>query len=124
MPAMTGLLLECVPVARAGLASGVLNTGRQLGGALAVAVFGSLIAGAVRLEQGMQLSLLFGCGTPRRHGCGDTSSPYAEDGLSTADLPPEPARGDWQTPRRAMPLTALQAEPADGCLDSGPAVRH
>jgi predicted MFS family arabinose efflux permease len=41
---MTALLVGSVPAERAGIASGVLNTCRQVGGALAVAVFGALVA--------------------------------------------------------------------------------
>ena len=44
MPPMTAVLLNGVPPRRAGTASGVFNTSRQLGGALAVAVFGALLA--------------------------------------------------------------------------------
>jgi len=44
VPAMTGLVLAGVPAERAGMASGVLNTFRQVGGALAVAVYGALLA--------------------------------------------------------------------------------
>ena len=43
MPAMTAVALASAPVERAGLASGVLNTARQAGGALGVAVLGSLL---------------------------------------------------------------------------------
>jgi DHA2 family methylenomycin A resistance protein-like MFS transporter len=45
VPALTALLMDSVPAARAGTASGLLNAFRQTGGALAVALFGSLIAG-------------------------------------------------------------------------------
>jgi EmrB/QacA subfamily drug resistance transporter len=44
MPPVTGVLLNSVPSHRAGAASGVFNTSRQAGGALAVAVFGMLLA--------------------------------------------------------------------------------
>jgi MFS transporter, DHA2 family, methylenomycin A resistance protein len=40
VPAMTTLLLSVVPRARSGIASGVLNSVRQAGGALGVALFG------------------------------------------------------------------------------------
>ncbi|WP_257232495.1 MFS transporter [Streptomyces sp. Rer75] len=42
--ALMALLLENVPAQRAGVAGGVLNAARQLGGALAVAAFGALVA--------------------------------------------------------------------------------
>jgi len=58
VPAMTGLLLQSVPAARAGLAGGVLNTFRQFGGALAVAVFGALVAGQAGLLHGMRVGLV------------------------------------------------------------------
>ncbi len=43
MPAMSSLAVGSAPAQRAGLASGVLNTARQSGGALGVAVLGSLL---------------------------------------------------------------------------------
>jgi DHA2 family methylenomycin A resistance protein-like MFS transporter len=45
VPALTALLMDAVPQERAGTASGLLNSLRQTGGALAVAVFGSLLVG-------------------------------------------------------------------------------
>lgn len=45
VPALTALLMDAVPAERAGTASGLLNSLRQTGGALAVALFGSLLAG-------------------------------------------------------------------------------
>ncbi|QDU56610.1 MFS transporter [Aeoliella mucimassa] len=44
MPSATSLLLNSVPRRRAGTASGVLNTCRQVGGAVAIAAFGALLA--------------------------------------------------------------------------------
>jgi DHA2 family methylenomycin A resistance protein-like MFS transporter len=58
IPTITALLLGAVPAERAGTASGVLNTCRQIGGALAVAVFGALIAQRETFIPGMQISLL------------------------------------------------------------------
>ena len=58
VPALTALLLESVPAEQAGVAGGVLNTFRQLGGALAVAVYGSLIAGGAGFLHGMRICLL------------------------------------------------------------------
>lgn len=44
VPALTALLIDAVPAHRAGTASGLLNSLRQTGGALSVALFGALIA--------------------------------------------------------------------------------
>ncbi|WP_039931705.1 MFS transporter, partial [Streptomyces viridochromogenes] len=45
VPALTALLMDAVPPERAGTASGLLNSLRQTGGALAVALFGGLLSG-------------------------------------------------------------------------------
>jgi DHA2 family methylenomycin A resistance protein-like MFS transporter len=58
VPTLTAMLLAGAPADLAGTASGVLNTSRQLGGALAVAVFGVLIADSERFQSGLQLSLV------------------------------------------------------------------
>jgi DHA2 family methylenomycin A resistance protein-like MFS transporter len=60
IPTITALLLGSVPVERAGTASGVLNTSRQLGGAMAVAVFGAFVAQRETFVSGMQVSLTVG----------------------------------------------------------------
>ena len=57
MPSVTGVVLEGVPGHQAGTASAVFNTFRQVGGAVAIAVFGALIADPDRVVAGMQLSL-------------------------------------------------------------------
>jgi DHA2 family methylenomycin A resistance protein-like MFS transporter len=44
VPAMTTSILSSVDKARAGTASAVLNTARQVGGAVGVAVFGALVS--------------------------------------------------------------------------------
>src|SRR4051794_5569136 len=58
IPPVTAVLLNSVPAHQAGTASGVFNTSRQIGGALAIAVFGSLLAGHGGLVHGLRLSLL------------------------------------------------------------------
>jgi MFS transporter, DHA2 family, methylenomycin A resistance protein len=58
MPPLTAVLLNSVPAHRAGVASGVFNTSRQVGGALAVAVFGALVARPATFVHGVHLSLL------------------------------------------------------------------
>ncbi len=44
MPAATAAIIEAAPASRAGIASGVLNAARQAGGAIGVALLGTLIA--------------------------------------------------------------------------------
>jgi MFS transporter, DHA2 family, methylenomycin A resistance protein len=58
MPPVIALLLHAVPARQAGVASGVLNTSRQVGGALAIAVFGALLADRTTFLHGLRVSLL------------------------------------------------------------------
>jgi DHA2 family methylenomycin A resistance protein-like MFS transporter len=58
MPVVTGLVLDSVPPERAGTASAVFNTFRQVGGAVAVAVFGAILATSVNFVTGMQISFV------------------------------------------------------------------
>jgi DHA2 family methylenomycin A resistance protein-like MFS transporter len=57
MPESSSGLVGSVPVALVGTASAVLNPSRQLG-AVAVAIFGALIANRATFRFGMQVSLL------------------------------------------------------------------
>jgi MFS transporter, DHA2 family, methylenomycin A resistance protein len=57
IPPITAVLLNSVTGQEAGTASGVFNTGRQIGGALAVAVFGALISSGNFLS-GLRTSML------------------------------------------------------------------
>jgi DHA2 family methylenomycin A resistance protein-like MFS transporter len=57
MPAVTGVVLDGVDPHQAGTASAVFNTFRQVGGAVAIAVFGSLIAGSPAFLPGARASL-------------------------------------------------------------------
>jgi EmrB/QacA subfamily drug resistance transporter len=58
MPPTTGVLLGSVHGHNTGTASGVFNTSRQVGGALAIAVFGALLADQARFMHGVRLSLI------------------------------------------------------------------
>jgi MFS transporter, DHA2 family, methylenomycin A resistance protein len=62
MPPVMALLLHVVPARRAGVASGVFNTSRQVGGALAIAVFGALVASRATFLPGLRVSLLIAAG--------------------------------------------------------------
>ena len=56
MPPVTGVVLDGVRTERAGTASAVFNTFRQVGGAVAIAVFGALIADPDGFESGARAS--------------------------------------------------------------------
>jgi sugar phosphate permease len=58
MQPTTAVLLDSVPVHQAGLASGVFNTSRQIGGAVSVAAFGALISASDQLITGLRHSLI------------------------------------------------------------------
>jgi MFS transporter, DHA2 family, methylenomycin A resistance protein len=61
-PPATAVLLNSVPAHLAGTASGVYNTSRQVGGALAVAVFGALLAQSDTFLHGLRTSLWLAAG--------------------------------------------------------------
>ena len=69
MPPVTGVLLNSVPGHLAGTASGVFNTGRQVGGALAIAVFGALLARQATFIQGLRASLLIAAAVALAAAC-------------------------------------------------------
>ena len=58
MQAMTALAMEGTPVERIGLASGVQNAARQAGGALGVALLGTLLAAGTGLSLHLPLGLI------------------------------------------------------------------
>ncbi|WP_156545702.1 MFS transporter [Cupriavidus sp. D384] len=61
-PPMASVLLGSVPGSLAGTASGVFNTSRQVGGALSVATFGSLLSRTPNFQEGFRTSLLLAGG--------------------------------------------------------------
>nr|WP_267881029.1 MFS transporter [Streptomyces sp. Tu 6176] len=68
MPALTSLMLESVAAERAGTAAALLNTSRQTGGALSIAVFGALLSGD--FVPGMRESLLIAAALPAANALG------------------------------------------------------
>jgi DHA2 family methylenomycin A resistance protein-like MFS transporter len=58
VPVMTASLLGSVDRSRPGIASGTLNTARQTGSVIGVALFGSLIAGGGGLVAGLHVALV------------------------------------------------------------------
>nr|BBH85283.1 MFS transporter [Thermosporothrix sp. COM3] len=64
IPPLTMILLGAVATEHSGVASGVLNACRQVGGVLGIALFGSLIQVQSNFVQGLHLSaLIAGCAT-------------------------------------------------------------
>jgi DHA2 family methylenomycin A resistance protein-like MFS transporter len=57
VPTLIAVVLDMAPAERTGLASGILNTARQVGPALSVALFGLLIAAPTGFVPGMLVSL-------------------------------------------------------------------
>jgi len=62
-PSMTAAVMLAAPREFAGIASGVLNAARQVGGVLGVALLGALIAGKVHFSTGMHTALAIVAGT-------------------------------------------------------------
>jgi MFS transporter, DHA2 family, methylenomycin A resistance protein len=58
LPSVIVVLLDAVPADQAGMGAGLFNSSRQVGGTLAVAVFGAMIAHRVSFLAGMRTSLL------------------------------------------------------------------
>ena len=74
MPPATAALLDSVPAHRSGIAGGVLNTSRQLGGALAVAIFGALLANPATFVTGVRICALIAAARGHRRGIGRPST--------------------------------------------------
>jgi MFS transporter, DHA2 family, methylenomycin A resistance protein len=60
LPSLTVVLLDAIPADQAGLAAGMLNSSRQTGGTLAVAVFGVLVSHRADFVAGLRGSILIG----------------------------------------------------------------
>jgi MFS transporter, DHA2 family, methylenomycin A resistance protein len=56
VPPIASLILDGVPAELAGTGSGVLNTFRQMGGSLGVAVFGAVVDASAHFETGLRIS--------------------------------------------------------------------
>jgi DHA2 family methylenomycin A resistance protein-like MFS transporter len=62
VPPLTSAMLGSVPRERSGIASATLNSSRQTGSVIGVALFGSLIAGHHQLPAGARLALVISVG--------------------------------------------------------------
>jgi MFS transporter, DHA2 family, methylenomycin A resistance protein len=58
VPSLIIVLLDAIPADQAGMAAGLLNSSRQVGGTLAVAVFGAMISHRASFLPGLRGSLL------------------------------------------------------------------
>jgi len=63
MPSMTAAVMLAAPREFAGLASGVLNASRQVGGVLGIALLGTLVADKAHFMTGMHVALAIVAGT-------------------------------------------------------------
>jgi DHA2 family methylenomycin A resistance protein-like MFS transporter len=68
VPAATAAVMGSAPADRAGLASGVVNTARQVGGALGVALLGALVSHRAGFTAGMHTAMLI-AGSAFLSGC-------------------------------------------------------
>jgi DHA2 family methylenomycin A resistance protein-like MFS transporter len=62
MPAATSAVIDAAPPERAGIAAGVFNAARQLGGVVGVALLGSLAASGRSFEPGMRVAFALAAG--------------------------------------------------------------
>ena len=58
VPPIATLTFDTAPARLAGTASGVLNTFRQMGGALGVAVFGAVVDASARFASGLRIDFV------------------------------------------------------------------
>jgi DHA2 family methylenomycin A resistance protein-like MFS transporter len=105
VPSVTAQLLDSIPAERAGTAGGVFNTARQAGGALAVAVFGALLAGPAGVLPGLRLSLVIAGAVvlatagatltlrPARLSRPQLAGPRSESLVTAAPVPARPSCG-------------------------------
>jgi DHA2 family methylenomycin A resistance protein-like MFS transporter len=54
VPPLTALIMDHIPAQQAGTASGVLNTARQMGGSLGIAIFGAVLAVQSSFQGGLR----------------------------------------------------------------------
>ncbi|CCK31021.1 hypothetical protein BN159_6642 [Streptomyces davaonensis JCM 4913] len=108
VPPLTAAMLDAVPAERAGLAAGVLNSARQMAGALGIALFGALVSDG--FVAGMRLCLLISagllavtCALSFRLAGRAASSGGTGDGRRSRRTPPPSATasGSRSAPRRS-----------------------
>ena len=71
MPAATAAVMGAVPDDRGGIASGVINAARQVGGVIGIAVLGALVARRATFLPGLHAAVVIG-GAAFLFGCGLT----------------------------------------------------
>jgi DHA2 family methylenomycin A resistance protein-like MFS transporter len=114
VPTMTAALLGGVARERSGVASGALNTARQTGSVLGVALFGALVARPGSLVSGWHVALLISIGLLLMIMvvAGRVGPSGRVDPKSTVDAEgPSAVHGDQQAADRAVPRRRLR--PAD-----------
>lgn len=123
MPPTTAALLAAVPAHRAGTASGVFNTSRQLGGALAVAVLGTLLGGSGGFAAGLRTGLVVTAVVAvAAAGAGGDAAAGGGWGVTRSDRPARgrPVRGrKWISARCTAPARPAAGPPSRAGRPSG-----
>ncbi len=84
MPAATTAVTDAAPASRGGTAAGLINTARQVGGAIGVAVAGALVSGAMGFVPGLHVVLAV-CGGAFLLGAVVTAATVGQGGSPARD---------------------------------------
>ena len=98
MPAATTAVMDAAPASRGGTAAGLINTARQVGGALGVAVAGALVSGAMGFVPGLHVALAV-CGGAFLLGAVVTAATVGGPRVRHRPPAPDPP-GEGAYPRR------------------------
>jgi MFS transporter, DHA2 family, methylenomycin A resistance protein len=137
MPAVTTAVMEAAPASRGGAAAGLLNSARQVGSALGVAIAGALVGGTAGFVPGLHLALAI-CGGAFLLGVAVTVARVSRPaGGQPEGGQPAPGRepangapahrlrrgrlGSFQAGR--VPSAAIRAGEAAGCQCAAPVVK-
>ena len=94
MPAATTAVMDAAPDSRGGTAAGLINTARQVGGALGVAMAGALVSGAMGFVPGLHVALAV-CGGAFLLGAAVTAATVAAP--ADGRLAPAPLRRPYSS---------------------------
>ncbi|MCO5994300.1 MFS transporter [Actinoallomurus rhizosphaericola] len=113
--AVTAAMIESVPVEKAGIASAVLMTARQIGNTIGVALFGTLAATSSNVLAGLHLSAVvaaasFALGAALAYRAGRQVAIVAAAGAGSGESCPTPSGSTRKVQRYATPSPATKTE--------------